>query len=1463
MKNKKLKKFFAWLGVCVAFISLITLPYLFSRPVLAANVSHTNAETARRNVAVRMIAQNLAACFDNAQDNIDFSSNKSWDFGSSVYWKNTKMTVNYPKVLSGKTSQKDEKSTCKELITGWNGNWFVHLFGGKAGDFVGIDQGVVVPNNDVDEGGFWDSVGTMKTYLIGDGTAKNKGIGYTKESAGSSALAGYKCVYFHLTGYKNAFDNAGVPGPKSGSLDFISRETYCLPIKGGDGIDFNKDIKVYLEEDDNGMGLDREGSSRDKLSLDWMYMYSPKLERLSLDDGKEYFLLATIDGIYGYGYQINEPGTGRVRSIDDVMDGFFTVSNNETNSGCYTRVKYRSWFLASWNYYCSLTGGNEKKEDVKLTFDQFKSRFTNYINSIEVSDIWGEGSFKLFSTVTPKVLDPDSATAKFKKGDLNSFVTYFIDKSGEDIIKSGYKLTTEEQYMFYYDHLKDYFSKDVDNWLYNNASDAGDGIAIFWLDEVNNSFTKKYISMGSDTSKKACALTNDKKWDATCSTAHDWKYFAEQLGNFTEEELKTAFENVEMLDDDFSDAVDEQNGNPDSDCEKAASLGWLICPLIKGISGAVISTYDSAVEPLLKIDSGLFNNRSSNNSSVFSAWQIFQNIANIILVILLLIVIFSQLTGVGIDNYGIKKALPKLIVAAILINLSYIICQLAVDASNILGYAFRQMFENIAQGIPSTYTYDANNGVLPTIASGALSAGVIAGIIAAIYFGGWAIVLMALPALLGGLIVALFAVFFFFILLGARQAGVIVLAAIAPVAVVCYALPNTKKFFDKWLKIFSALLLLYPITGLLVGGGTFASTLLLNANPNGNFWYALTAMLVQVVPFFFIPTLLKGAFAALGGLGAAIAGFGSRMGNRLGGAAQRGLSNSQFQKENISRANFRASQRRMNRLQSQFNKKEKQGKSLSDRKLRRLDAAKREVADYRDQSNRAKLTAKEGWLSAADAKNAANNEIADQDLREFNRAGVAAGTVGEAAVNRELRSQRTANYANGSFIAAATKKGELANEREKGETMLYGNSRFAGAIEKNNALDLENKRKDTIQSGNAQILEAKRQEAANRRTAEMAQASAGIAATSFGVAKAEALNQKIATEAKNAVGVGTISSDVAMNQAMNAKTNVEVKNEVGEVKIDHDALKAKLQSQFNLATAENANYAEPITMENAEKIAINRKINAEVENEVGVNIIDKPAALAQAQSKRSAEALAAEISRMKVETNNYTPEIMIDQLKGLMTGGVISGSPEEIKAKALIKKLSTSSGFAQKELSQLIANESGSSGTQNIEFIAGFMQKDSDVAAAIAKKDNSVAQYLRDANAGRRIMTSGGVIASAGEVSYTDWLNARRAKGALDGSKGYEDVNNAQFVMNDVITNDIDYVSQSKAAVKRSVGLLSDDRIRRIVNNEQIQRSADGDILEVIRAEMSRRKLSSESSNPSKKRYSSFTDKDGNPIPLD
>ncbi len=310
-------------------------------------------------------------------------------------------------------------------------------------------------------------------------------------------------------------------------------------------------------------------------------------------------------------------------------------------------------------------------------------------------------------------------------------------------------------------------------------------------------------------------------------------------------------------------------------------FGWFLCPIMSAMGNAATGVYDEFLKPQLEVNPTLVGATDENDSAA-ATWKIFQNMANIAFSIILLVVIFSQLTGRGIDNYGVKKILPKLVITAILVNLSFVVCQVAVDLSNILGNSLQNLLSSVAS--ENTTVMIVENKT--TVAYDTVGTDVMTGVfLAGLFVSGTAGMIAVyrnpalLLALLLGLIGVMIAVFFIFIILAARQAAVLILIVISPLAFVCYALPNTKKLFDKWLKLMQALLLVYPICGLLIGGGDFVSRLLLNAGgAEVGFGVALTAMLASVVPLFFIPTVLKNSMSALGGLGAKISGLGSKVG---------------------------------------------------------------------------------------------------------------------------------------------------------------------------------------------------------------------------------------------------------------------------------------------------------------------------------------------------------------------------------------------------------------------------------------------------------------------------------------------------------------------------------------------------------------------------------------------------------
>ena len=86
-------------------------------------------------------------------------------------------------------------------------------------------------------------------------------------------------------------------------------------------------------------------------------------------------------------------------------------------------------------------------------------------------------------------------------------------------------------------------------------------------------------------------------------------------------------------------------------------------------------------------------------------------------------------------------------------------------------------------------------------------------------------------------------------------------------------LPNTKKIFDNWFKLFQGALLAYPIASAMVFGGQAAGKIILSANTtgtSGSFAPALLfcSALMSIVPVFMIPSMITKSMGAIGKLAA-------------------------------------------------------------------------------------------------------------------------------------------------------------------------------------------------------------------------------------------------------------------------------------------------------------------------------------------------------------------------------------------------------------------------------------------------------------------------------------------------------------------------------------------------------------------------------------------------------------------
>ncbi len=224
----------------------------------------------------------------------------------------------------------------------------------------------------------------------------------------------------------------------------------------------------------------------------------------------------------------------------------------------------------------------------------------------------------------------------------------------------------------------------------------------------------------------------------------------------------------------------------------------------------------------------------AKGSGTETAWDYARNIANIMFIMAFLIIIISQVSGMGINNYGVKKMLPRLIIGAVLVNVSFYVCQLAVDLSNIFGYEIEDALAKISNGLgPSVFGTAANYTANSNWLTAQLDGGTILETIAGAALGGVAVYFIA-PSIIPIALFCIVTVMVCIVILLLRKALLVLLVVISPIAFVMYLLPNTERYFRKWMNMFGQLLLVFPTVGLLFGAGQLASTIILISGAESN-----------------------------------------------------------------------------------------------------------------------------------------------------------------------------------------------------------------------------------------------------------------------------------------------------------------------------------------------------------------------------------------------------------------------------------------------------------------------------------------------------------------------------------------------------------------------------------------------------------------------------------------------------
>lgn len=401
---------------------------------------------------------------------------------------------------------------------------------------------------------------------------------------------------------------------------------------------------------------------------------------------------------------------------------------------------------------------------------------------------------------------------------------------------------------------------------------------------------------------------------------------------------------------------------PTSSCGSStlAGIGWVVCPVMHFLAKSMDFIY-GIVASFLEVKTI----STDTSSTVYKLWSIIRDFANVGFVITFLVIIYAQITSIGITNYGIKKMLPKLVVAAITINASYWLCSFAVDASNLAGYSIHSLFMSLFDSLSGGSSYDTSVPSWEIFTAAALAGGgaiTAAGVAIGSAGGFGGAILLLIPVILVGMLAVLAAL----TVLAARQALIVCLIIISPIAILGFVLPNTEKLFEKWRSALTTLLVLFPVFSVVFSGAQLAGLAIVQT-AGGNIITVILGMAVQVTPIVITPLLVKFSTSLIG----KVAGI---MNNPNKGLIDR--------TRNWAKG---AAQERKNKILSDQNRLHKHNKrSLSVRSVKALDTRRRRREGWRKTyelgaDNRFAATRQGEDLEVA------NRKIAQQKKRTDNR----------------------------------------------------------------------------------------------------------------------------------------------------------------------------------------------------------------------------------------------------------------------------------------------------------------------------------------------------------------------------------------------------------------------------------------------------------------------------------------------
>ena len=432
-------------------------------------------------------------------------------------------------------------------------------------------------------------------------------------------------------------------------------------------------------------------------------------------------------------------------------------------------------------------------------------------------------------------------------------------------------------------------------------------------------------------------------------------------------------------------------------------LTWMMCPVINGVVSAE-SSIESFVFALLKTPIIPFSgncNQQNTTGCTFQVWSNFRIYGNVVLIIALLIAIIVEIAGGGVvANYTIKKMLPRIIVAVILINLSIYIVAVLEDVFNILGSGLYDLIKtpfgdawklDIGGTTSSLFTVAATTTT--AVAGGAVVLAGLSGLLTASLFAS-----VGLYLVLAVVVPVLIAILGVLITLMIRQGLLVLLVMTSPIAFALYCLPNTESLFRRWWNLLLRTLVVYPVIVLLICMsqvmGIIFSHLGATSTLGGT---KLMAIVAVAAPLFLIPF----GFRMAGGVIGNVANGVRTMGNRLATGIQ-GNRNDPNSRINRARANMVNERENSNLTFGSYSRR-----ARAYRAARRTGSSRQEAADaasvaVEERTGHWECAASDRMVLAAMASRQITREQGEVELAEIAQRDGGRGASAVAAA-RQIR----------------------------------------------------------------------------------------------------------------------------------------------------------------------------------------------------------------------------------------------------------------------------------------------------------------------------------------------------------------------------------------------------------------------------------------------------------------------------